>query len=317
MSVIRVWPKWEGRGGTTDEKGVRTLKRRWGVETDSDATDVPEVIDAVVAYDPTAALYAPHPNWLPALCRSLSAEPNGSGRVWTVDAVYSSAVFAASGDGSGDASNPSTPSAALDNSTPANERAPTISITRKEITEPLETATGQRLINTVGDPFDPQPEVMRSHHLITWKFFRTPAQLDWTNRDKWLDSVNTDAVNILGKSYAARKLRCVEYTVESVWETSAAGLAYYFALTVQAEYAPSGWSPQVLNTGRQQLDSTGAKVAIVDKAGQPVAEPVPLDELGQPVASGGTYYYLPAEGYSAYDWRGTDGTLGGPGGILG
>jgi hypothetical protein len=45
------------------------------------------------------------------------------------------------------------------------------------VTEPLETdaATGNPVVNNVGDPFDPPVEVFRSHRIITCKFFRSPA----------------------------------------------------------------------------------------------------------------------------------------------
>ena len=324
MGVTRVWRIWQGRGATTDEKGVRTLKQRWGAETDSDLTGEPEVIDSVIAVDPTAALYAPHPNWPWALCRLITADPNGSARVWVVNATYSSAPFAAGGDGSGSSggdgggANPSTPSPALDNSTPADQRAPTIAVTRKEITEPLEfdAVTSARIVNTVGDPFDPPAEVSRSRQLITWKFYRAPDQLNWDARAKWCDSINSQPVIILGKTYPPYSLRCVDYSLDTVWETTSMGLGFYYALTAQAEYNPDLWLFKILNTGRQKLEG-GKAVAIVDKNGQPVAEPVPLTAAGIPVAPGGVYHYVDAEGYIARDWNGTGGTLTGPGGILG
>jgi hypothetical protein len=335
MAVIDIIEQWQGRGATTDEKGVRTLKRQWVVTTDSDLTWEPTVIDAVIAVDPSAALYASHPAWPWALCREITADPNGGPRVWTVQASYSTAPFEAKGDGSGNAGsgtpedpgNPTSPSASVSNDTPADLRPPTLSITRKEVTKVLEkdVETGDRVLNNVGDPFDPLPEVFRSHHLITWKFFRAPADLSWGVRGKWLDSINDDDVVVVGRTYPPHSLRCVDYSITSVWETGALGLSYFWEVTVQAEYDPDLWDVEILNTGRRKRiagsvgdpDNPPRLVAIVDEHGQPVADPVPLGAGGEPLGPDDDPVYVTVAGYKPFNWNGVGGTLTGAGGILG
>jgi hypothetical protein len=287
------------------------------------------VIDAVVAVDPTAALYASHPYWASALCRSLAAKPNGSARVWRVTASYSSAPFEAKGDGSGTGANSTSPDVGQSNQTPADQRPPTISISRKEVSKVLEkdAVTGDRIVNTVGDPFDPLPEIFRSRHLITWKFHRTPVQLDWAARSSWHDTINSLAVNILGKNYPAFSLRCTDYSLDTVWETGPAGLAFFFALTVVAEFDPDTWKVKILNTGKRKWvgsmgDPTNPRKpqTIVDSAGQPVADPVPLTAAGDPVSVDGAppfpYHYVEPDGYVPLDWLGGGGSLTGANAIL-
>lgn len=316
--AIEVIERWQGRGATTDEEGVRTLKRQWRVTTDSNATAEPAVIDAVVAADATAALYAPHPAWPWAVCRKLNAKPADGPRIWDVDGEYSSARFKASGDGSGSGGNTTAPSPAQSNQTPANERPPTIKIGTREFTKVLEydlveeegePPEPKRILNTVGDPFNPPPEVHRTAETITITFFRLPEDLNWDVRRLYRNTLNEDEVTFLGATYAPLTLRCASYDVDVVWETGEEGMQLFFQLTVQLLEDPDGWQPRILNTGRRRkvpafppFLPADTLTAIVDAAGQPVADPVPLTAAGVPVEPGGTYHYVDAAGYFPSDW---------------
>lgn len=318
MAILNVWERWQDESADVDESGVRTLGRSWGVDSDAPLSG-PAAIDAVVAFDATAGLYMPHPAWPWSVCRGLGARPDKSRNQKIVTAKYSSAPFGASGDGSADGGG-DTPGNGQSNSTPADQRPPTIAITRKEVTKvhEFDCVTTDRFLNSVGDPFDPPLELFRSHHIITWKFYRTPDALNWGYRSQWLDSVNLDPVNVLGMVYPPYSLRCVDYAPESVWETGEAGLTLFYVITVQAEYDPATWRIKVLNTGRRRkitVLGVGVAVQIVDEHGQPVPDPVPLTDTGVPVTPGGPYYYVTGDGYFRYNWTGSDGTLFGPGGI--
>jgi hypothetical protein len=335
MPVIRVIEKWEGRTGGADEKGVRTLNRLWIVETDSDADGIPVVIDGVIAADPSAGLYASHPDWAWALRRNIDANPNGGPRVWRVEAKYTTEPFPAAGDGSDSGGNSSTPSVTQSNQTQADQRPPTLTVARKEVSKPLEFEVVDPaenpppdpvpIANTLGDPFDPRPEVFRSHQVYTWKFHRTPTKLNWAERGTWQDTLNLDTVWILGKPHAPLTLRCIDYSLTTVWETGPNGLALFFELTAQAEYNPDGWTLSILNTGRRKRiggsigdpDNPPRLVAIVDDQGQPVSDPVPLTAAGVPVEPGGLYHYVEFDGYLAYNWvSDANNQLVGPGGFL-
>jgi hypothetical protein len=311
MAVTSITKRWQGRGATTDEKGVRTLKKQWLVATDDDSTTEPQIVDAVIDAYPFAELYAAHPAWPSAVCRMITAEPFGGPRQWLVDAQYSSAPFPASGDGSGGEGGAEEPTPQQANSTPADQRPPKISITRKEITEPLEydVVTGERIENTVGDPFDPAVEVFRSHHLITWKFFRTRANLNWATRSLYLDSVNDASYTILGRVYPAYSLRVVEYSLDTVWDTGSGGLKLFFELTCQLEYNPKGWKVKLLNAGYRKwvgsmgdIDNPRRRVEIVDRDGSKPSTPQPLDAAGENVvpAEGPFHYVKDPDGFDGY-----------------
>ena len=159
----------------------------------------------------------------------------------------------------------------------------------------------------VGDPFDPQPEVQRSDRVYTFKFFRGPSALNWSTREAFLDTVNNAPYTVLGKSYPTGTLRCSDYSFEGTWETGASGMEFFWALTVVVEEDRDGWNPKILNTGRRQrIPAVGAtparNVAIVDSAGQPVADPVALDEFGARVPPDGAYHYVEPNGYTPANW---------------
>lgn len=314
MAVINFIKRWQDRGATDDEKGNTELRRGWIVETNADATDAPEVINALVGFDPSAAMFAPHPSFPRALLRKRSCDPHTSARQWLVKAEYSSAPFEAKGDGTQlrpDGS-PQTP-ADQSHVIPADQRPFTISIARKEVTKPLEfdVVTEEDIVNTVGDPFDPPIEVFRSHHIITWKFKKKPQDLNWPFRSAYLDSVNDAEFQLFGRTYEPFSLRCIAYDLDTEWDTGPDNsLILYMALTVQAEFDPDGWKLMTLNTGRRKQvgsqfdpDNPVRKVAIVDEQGQPVADPVPLDATGVPVLPGGAFKHVENDGYIPKNWQ--------------
>lgn len=325
MAVTHVGPRWQDRKGTTDEDGTRTLVRSWNVTTDSDDDAEPVVIDGVIAVDDSAGLFEPHPAWAWAVCRNIAAAPNGGPRQWIVTATYKTSPFAASGDGSGTGANGTSPNPAQSMDAAADSRPPNIKVSRKEVSKVLEydavdVADGvedpARVVNTVGDPFDPLPEVFRSHHVITFTFCRKPAALNWSTRSAFMDTLNNAGFTILGRTYPAKSLRCTAYDLGSVWDKGDAGMEFFFELTVTVEYDPDGWQPKILNRGRRQWipGSEGEPELnpprleyIRDHAGQVVSEPVPLTAAGAPVPAVEpgevpAYHYVEPNGYVPVSW---------------
>lgn len=308
MAVTKVAERWEARRFTTGEDHVQSFVRQWTVELDDPATAETAIADAVVAFDRSARMYARHPAWRWAVCRSLTGAPEKGPLAWLVTATYSTAPFRAAGTGlaglgAPDLPDPDEPSVESTNRTPADARPPSVTVSRTQVTEPLEkdAVTGLTVTNTVGDRFDPPVEVFRSRLVFTFRIFRARADLKWKTRSAFLDSVNDAPVTILGTTYPAETLRCTDYSAESVWETGPAGMGFYFALTVQAEYDPDGWVLEILNTGRRK-NQGGEAVAVVDKAGQPVSDPVLLSAGGLPVPPGGNAHYVFYRGYVRKDW---------------
>lgn len=331
--AITVGERWQDRGGGVDDQGVRTLRRGWWVKTDDDAVGVPAVIDAVVAQFPAAALFASHPEWPRAICRGPKAEPGENARTWKVKAEYSTAPFPAKGDGGAgggggtpmsglgapdtDAGSETSPTSDASNERPANERPPTVSVAKKEVSVPFEedVVTGEPHLNTVGDSFIPPVEVFRSHEIITFKFSRKPEDMDWANRRAYRDTVNSNAPVIFGVTYPAGTLRVLDYSFDTVWDTGSTGLELFFAFTVQLEYKPDGWKISTLNAGRRKRkDGAGpydpeAIVYIRDTAGQVIADPIPLNEDGSVADVGGPYHYVEHDGYVPIDFNADPGLL--------
>lgn len=296
----------EGRGFTTDERGVKTFAREWIVNSDT-VINEDQALSAINAVDPSSILWASHPAWPQALLRNHTGKGSSKlGRVWTIGANYSTAPFAASGNGGlaglGSEGSETTPGEGSSSLTPANERPPTITIDDKEFTKILERdiVTGDRVVNVpLGQPFDPQPEVIRLGELITFTFYRKPDELNWGERRLFKNSINDAPVTILGAVYETHSLRCAKYTLRTVWDTGDSGLELFYELTMQAEYDPDLWTVEILNTSR--LDENGN--AFVDGNGQPLAEPVPIDDLGVRVPPGSEdYHYVEPNGYFPKDW---------------
>jgi hypothetical protein len=301
----------EGQSGTTDWRGVQTFKRRFTVQSTASVSIV-AAMNALNLAHPSTILYARHPDWPWAVCRDLPWRCTSKLRqVYTIEPNYSTEPFPASGvggaggdSGGGGVPGSSEPSPASSNSQPANQRPPTVRIKPKEITKPLEFDVVQqnRVLNNVGDPYDPPPEVFRSHHVITWNFFRSASQLNWPTRSLFQDSINDANFTLLGRTYAPFSLRCFEYSIDPVWETGPSGMAFFWALTVQAEHNPDLWKVKVLNTGRRELKS-GKPAVIHDGYGQPVPDPVPLNATGQQITNPlGPFEYGNWNGYSPLNW---------------
>jgi hypothetical protein len=314
--AIRVIEQPEARGYTTDWRGVKTFPRAWVVEADEVINEV-QASDALNAKDASSILYGEHPAWPWAVCRKVTAKGSKSGKQFYISAEYSTEPFPAagvgsatgdSGGGGGGAGGSEKPSPAQSNSAPANTRPPTVSIDSRPTRKALEfhVGTSDPVINTAGDKFDPAVEVNRSPHVITWRFHRSPAQLNWATRSLFQDSVNLQSFTLLGRTYPAETLWCSKYAIEPVWETGPAGMEFLWAVTVIAEEDPDGWNAPVLNTGRNKLVSIGGgnfvRQAITDRAGQPVAEAVPLDEDSVPVIPGDPYHYVDVIRYVARSW---------------
>lgn len=327
MAIADVIHDPEGRSGGVDRDAVRTLGEEFTVTTTDPADGVPAVIDGLILWNTGqfawVALYQPHPDYPRALSTGATAKAVGkSGKVWRVTVGFSSAAFPARGDGGLTVSgldapaitSDTTPNVSQSNQTPANERPPVVNITRKEITVPLEkdAVTGDRVVNKVGDPFIPAPEVFRSHELITFEFHRKPADLNWPARSAFKDKINSNAPVILGKTYPAHSLRVIDYSESTVWDQGATGLELFFKLTVQLEYKPDLWKISLLNTGRRGRPAGAALtdpiVILHDENGQPVADPVPLDLNGYPVVAG-AYEYVNVDGYQIVDFSTSPGLL--------
>jgi hypothetical protein len=326
MAII-VTPRWEEETVSTDEKGVKHFSRAWTVDAEGSYLSGADAVDAVVLYDPTAVIFGPHPDYPAAYCRGHDGRRLGPA-VWVIEAKYSNAPFEGQGDGQGGqggGSSPPTPGsqtpADQSATVPAHLRLPTVSGAGREVSVPLteeavaynENGDRRPIVNVVGDPFDPPIEVLRTHHRITYRFYRQAAFWNWAARSALIDTVNEDEWVVGDRTYAPFELRCAEYSFEGVWETGTAGVEFYWQFTVVLEHNPDGWKVRPLNTGRRYLASGSLGDPanppglrnVLDDAGMPVADPVPLTAGGQvvdPSADPPEWHWLNFDGYVPASW---------------
>jgi len=309
----------EARGWTTSEDGTRVLPRRWVIQSDVPILER-AASDALNAFDPTSILYGAHPEWPWAVCRKITGKSSRGQKTWTVDAEYSTRPFAAAGVGSptgdfgggGGIGGADKPSPAQTNSQPANQRPPTMQIDQVEMALPLEldVDTGAAVLNPAGDVYDPPVETKQLVDVITWEFFRSAAQLNWPTRRQYRNSINLGDFTLLGYTYPSRQLWCASYGVFPVWETGPTGMTFFWRLVVKAVESPFdwGWDTKLYARGRNQLVALGggafARQAIVDRSGQPVAEPVGLKSDGTVRLPADSPFYQTFHGFKAKTWAG-------------
>lgn len=288
MAVIKVTPRFEGRGGGVDPNGVETLAREWLIETDDPTDDVPQVIAAV-----PVQLYDPHPKNPLALARSVEVKQHAGQTVWHVRIPYSTGALAGVGSEPTvqDPANPQQPQP--QSQTPAQDRPPTWSFTRKENREAAEyDGTGKRYANTNGERLVGIERVY-STMLITIKFWS--LKITTAHLERFWDTVNEAA----WKGFGPRTLKVLEYGTS--WSYDKVGESAYGLVcecSVQLEWNRREWRRKVLNTGTRyrKYDSpsnTGSfqEITVTDDTGQPASEPVPLNEDGTRW-TGGPFHYV-------------------------
>lgn len=293
---------WKARGLTLADNGDITGNRVWFITKDNSGDDPTE---AEVLAECPVQQYDPHPAEPRAIARTVSAKPHESPRHYLVEVGYSSAPMSAERAGGADyptdelsATSPvqPTPSGGAggdNNSTPAPDRSPRVKFkgTRRTISADTDAA-GTPYLNTAGDKIEgiERTQFDLVFSLKFWSLkFRTQTILDYYGR------VNSAAIF----GFPAKTLLVAELGYEPKYDLIAPGV-YGLVREVEAEliYRPEGWRRKVLNAGRRQkaYDETlggGAfkMLAILDDGGNPVADPVPLNEDGSKW-TGGAFHYL-------------------------
>jgi len=286
--------QWSDRGIATNDDGVVEMTRGWLIsETNAAAADPRE--PAVLAAVPVNR-YDSHPDNSLAIARNIDAKPTKAPKLWRATVRYSTAPFPAKNGDVPSVINPATatrPTDAQNNTAEAQLRFPEFTFGRKEIKEAAEAdAAGVPLVNAAGDPLE-GIEVDRSRLTIGIKFYS--INLTTAHILNYWNSIN----NAAWKGFGARTLKVTEFTYRSVYETLKNGSTFFLASMYEAnvtlEYNPYTWRLRVLNAGKRQKRTVGGSTVvenIVDSAGQPVSEPVPLTALGAVLAPGGTPNYL-------------------------
>jgi hypothetical protein len=132
-------------------------------------------------------------------------------------------------------------------------------------------------INSAGDPVDGLEE-----ETSMLRFTYTNTNVSNPNFEllhSYVNKCNFGLLRVLGISLSFYTLRCTGFNAQydqknNVW-----------SVTVELLYNPDGWEIRFYDVGFNEIVN-GQRVAIVDKAGNPVSSPVALDGNGQAVVPG-------------------------------
>jgi hypothetical protein len=308
--------QYDAREHSYAEDGSLTGTRAWSVDLNLSAATGPELadVDTAAAAIVPVARYDVYPGRPGLLARTFSVKNDGATHSWVVTVGYSSrfeTVEAKASDLAADGFDNSTSGpGAGDMSQNAEDRPFTIRSVKRTRNRVLEfdAITEGRVENTAGDPFDPPPEWEETllGYQISWRV--APANLRWTavtpplGRPDYLDTVNSAAFRIWGRTHAARTLRVADVTASMVWDrvsvSSVSTLQLAFELSVELLHKPGGWKRELLNRGRREfIDADEPLRWILDAAGQPVADPVPLHATGRRLLPGEALNYITAWEY--------------------
>ena len=142
------------------------------------------------------------------------------------------------------------------------------------------SSTPKLVRNSLGDAFDPVPTTQRSNRVLTI----TRAALAWSENNAQLlqGTINEAAFVVRGKSYAAGKLRLVNWSAQSAeWTTDSGATVPYYEETIEIEVATAddGHTLLILDQGYSYKDGTETK-RFTNDDGKNSPEPMLLDGSG-------------------------------------
>lgn len=282
-------------GGGVDSEGIRTYSVKWHVHTDDPldggliVTDTGWFTEAILYI---STYVCGNESDSQAVCVGVKPERmSGSLVDWEVTVDYSTKPI---GTGQTDLTSgggtPGLPSSPADGN---NQVAPTsrpwkISFdsvrTTKFLTKDKTAPTPKDVVASNGQPFDPPLEVPCSHPTFTITAYKAAGFNPFPRIEAYTDAVNNDV--FLG--FAARSLRCEKYTASSQFDNG----VYYWELNVTIEVNRELWNPvKKLDAGTFEKDSFGELVQILDRHGNAVTSPVPLNNAGRRLTAGANLEY--------------------------
>lgn len=128
---------------------------------------------------------------------------------------------------------------------------------------------GNWVVNSAKQPY--QPAYEKVFHNPVYIFKKNYPVFTDTEADTYTGHVNS--TTFLGK--AAKYIKCNDIQAEEQFENG----YNFWAVTLEFEYDPFGWTVDLLNQGYNQLVS-GKLIACKDQYFERVSEPVPLSSAG-------------------------------------
>ncbi len=259
MSVISVRALTEGRSGSqTNDKGIRTSVRKFGVRTNSLADD-----DTVVRYAVgVPRLYDVHPNDPGMNVESVQCSQDSfSGVYWEVVVNYSSKTP----DEQQQAENPL-------------ERRSKVEWGKVDYQEAYQQdQDGQAMVNSAQEPFDPPRQ--RDAKRITLKITRNEPSFNPALALAYQDHVNADV--FFGADPGLCK--CQGITGSEDYQNNIT----FWSVVYEFEFRKEGFDEYILDQGFSTL-ANGVRTLIRDQHGTPVTQPVLLNGAGGLLSAGRT-----------------------------
>lgn len=299
MSVVSVQERHAKQPASADT-GVLELRREFVVTLDAAAYD--GHVQAITASGiPTYGTTWPVvvSGYTRPVCRKVTAgliDPDKSRIVYLVEAEYTNSRDYLGGGGGG------TP----ESETPPWDQDPTYEydyIARQVAFEQTPNLPYEQVVNTVGDPFDPQPE--RTSY--TRKITITRSSESWspTQAASIHNTINQSAVSINGESIDAETAHLLRWAARTAtWQNPNTGSSTtYYEETIEIEVDASGFELSIRNQGYRVLPAVGAEPVIAkDASGQPVSAPVLLKEDGTIETDPDNAHYLSFQQYRIASW---------------
>lgn len=280
-----------GQEWKVDNKGVRTTTRKFLV-----TTDLADPENLAIAAIPVLR-YSHHPTdyGILALGATATRPDDTTLGVFIVTVDYTSDPFGKGQQGSDPSQS--------DQSVTPTARPWVITYGSVHVDKVLgpqdRSATPKDVVNSSRQAFEPPIMTPHSHLLITIKAYKDPA----TYNPASLQSLYQGTINQSGwQGYDPETLRCNELGATSIFDQG----QYYWEVNLVIEYNPQRWNPiKVLDQGCVALPSLAPGTQpepILDKKGNPITTPVPLDGNGQRLAAGADLVYLSFNAYDETDW---------------
>lgn len=149
------------------------------------------------------------------------------------------------------------------------------------------------VVNSVGDPFDPPPEVVRTRTKITIQFASTAVRSTLVNvTANYVGMTNSTTVTIDGQTYTPNVLKLTRYNVTSAeWVNPDGGaVTDYNEVVAEIEVNQDTWLIEIRNQGYRARPSAGQEPVVVMDNGRPRTVPTLLASDGTATSASSPNY---------------------------
>ena len=275
--------KWikDGASGRMDEDGIITFNESAIATFNEVVNNSPDAI-AVAGFQ-QGQEHRDNVNLV--ISGAIDAEPLdvSNGTQWRFDIEYTTSGFGQS------------------NTTGNAENRATVKFGTWTYTQVVETdkSTGEAIVNTAGDPFDPMPEEVIASPIVTVTLRQNSPNIQRIND---IGSVNDAQVTIAGISFPANTAMLANYEPEPF--TDEEGFTTFFntytikgCFKVNKDNRIIGWTLELLSQGFNQINDEGERAEIKIRTAKdeedlskgydyvPIAQPAMLTDAGKPTTS--------------------------------